>query len=331
MAGHDDAIPDPVLETASAWALRLEASPDDAGLRIAFGAWMAESDAHARAWVLTQRAWRLTGSAPPVFAHEWPARRPAAGRAVRDLQPVRRRRVGLAAGLAMAAALLLVLAWPAIQLRLSADHATAVAETRRIPLDDGSVVTLAASSAMTVSTGATGREVTLLQGEAYFEVAPDRLRPFMVRSGDVTTTVTGTAFDVALTDRTVSVAVASGSVRVERVGAPPGSAAEIAGGQGVVVDRAAGTMSSTVQQADAVAPWRKGRLIVENALLADVVAALGRSHSGSIVIASAALRGKRVTGVYDLNDPTGALQVLAAPYGGVVRAFTPYLLVLSAD
>jgi transmembrane sensor len=37
-----------------------------------------------------------------------------------------------------------------------------------------------------------------------------------------------------------------------------------------------------------------------------------------------------VTGGYDLRDPQSALRLLVAPYGGTVRAYTPWMLVLSA-
>lgn len=331
MSGDDDMIPDRVLDAATGWAFRLQDAPDDAGLRAELADWLAESPLHGEAWALTQRAWQITSRTQPVFADEWPAR-PALSNAPSNVTPLRSRRFGLRlAGLAIAACLLLVFALPVLRVQLNASHATSIAEIREVLLEDGTRVTLAARSAIAVSFGAGARNVTLLEGAAYFEVVPDSARAFTVRAGDIATTVTGTAFDVAMTDRTVSVAVASGSVRVSRRDSPASPLADLRAQQGVMVDRASGTVVETALQPDAVAAWRKGRLIVENALLTDVVAALDRSHPGSIAVASVGLRGKRVTGVYDLGDPAGALKVLSAPYGGVVREFTPYLLVLSAD
>lgn len=331
MSGDDDMIPDRVLDAATGWAFRLQDAPDDAGLQAELADWLAESPLHGEAWALTQRAWQITSRTQPVFADEWPAR-PALSSAPSNVTPLRSRRFGLRlAGLAIAACLLLVFALPVLRVQLNASHATSIAEIREVLLEDGTRVTLAARSAIAVSFSAGARNVTLLEGAAYFEVVPDSARAFTVRAGDIATTVTGTAFDVAMTDRTVSVAVASGSVRVSRRDNPASPLADLRAQQGVMVDRASGTVVETALQPDAVAAWRKGRLIVENALLTDVVAALDRSHPGSIAVASVGLRGKRVTGVYDLGDPAGALKVLSAPYGGVVREFTPYLLVLSAD
>ena len=331
MSGDDDMIPDRVLDAATGWAFRLQDAPDDAALQAELADWLAESPLHSEAWALTQRAWQITSRTQPVFADEWPAR-PALSSAPSNVTPLRSRRFGLRlAGLAIAACLLLVFALPVLRVQLNASHATSIAEIREVLLEDGTRVTLAARSAIAVSFSAGARNVTLLEGAAYFEVVPDSARAFTVRAGDIATSVTGTAFDVAMTDRTVSVAVASGSVRVSRRDNPASPLADLRAQQGVMVDRASGTVVETALQPDAVAAWRKGRLIVENALLTDVVAALDRSHPGSIAVASVGLRGKRVTGVYDLGDPAGALKVLSAPYGGVVREFTPYLLVLSAD
>lgn len=331
MSGDDDMIPDRVLDAATGWAFRLQDAPDDAGLQAELADWLAESPLHGEAWALTQRAWQITSRTQPVFADEWPAR-PALSSAPSNVTPLRSRRFGLRlAGLAIAACLLLVFALPVLRVQLNASHATSIAEIREVLLEDGTRVTLAARSAIAVSFSTGARNVTLLEGAAYFEVVPDSARAFTVRAGDIATSVTGTAFDVAMTDRTVSVAVASGSVRVSRRDSPASPLADLRAQQGVMVDRASGTVVETALQPDAVAAWRKGRLIVENALLTDVVAALDRSHPGSIAVASVGLRGKRVTGVYDLGDPAGALKVLSAPYGGVVREFTPYLLVLSAD
>jgi transmembrane sensor len=328
MTVDDDLIPDPVLQRASAWALRLQAAPHDAALRADLAAWVAESDVNARAWRLTQKAWRLTGHAQLAFAHEWPSRQAPGPPAARPS----RVRFGIrAAVLGLAACLLLVLALPSIQVRLAADYRTTVGESRRLLLEDGSTVHLASDSAIAVAFGASGREVHLLRGEAFFEVVPDSRRRFSVRAGDLSAIVTGTAFDVGLTEHSFSVAVAGGSVRVERAGTPGQGAVDLGPGQGVIIDRATGRPTDIGLPPHSVAAWRAGRLIVENAPLIDVVETIGRYHPGIVLVASNALREKRVTGVYDLGDPRSALRILSAPYGGTVRELTPWLLMLSAN
>ena len=89
-----------------------------------------------------------------------------------------------------------------------------------IPLPDGSVVKLNAGSKLIFPKLFEGdtREVTL-EGEAFFEVARNENKPFVVRSGDLVTTVLGTSFNVKAypEDPEIAVAVATGKVKVETV------------------------------------------------------------------------------------------------------------------
>jgi len=331
MTSDHDRIPEPVLDQATAWIVRLQERPDDAGLRSGHAAWVAKSAVNARAWSLTKTAWRQMGAVPTAFAHEWPPRAP--GKGTRGASPPARRwprrRLGaLAAGLA--ACLLVVAALPSLQLRFASDHLTAVGEARQLALEDGSRVHLAPESALALGFAADRREVTLLRGEAFFEVASDPARPFVVRAEALAVTVTGTAFDIGMTARSFFVSVAEGAVRVERGGAADSvDEVELGPGEGLLIDRASGRATAVAAAPASVASWRGGRLIVEDVPLTDVVAVLDRYRRGAILILDAALREKRVTGGYDLGDPDRALRILLAPYGGRVTELTPYLVLLS--
>jgi transmembrane sensor len=316
--------PDPVLEQAMDWLLRVEAAPDDTRLRAAARAWADADAAHAEAWALVWKTWTLTGHAQPIHAEDWiPAAPPT------PAPSLWRRRIAPAA-LALAACLALVLAAPALLLSLAADHLTGAGETRDIVLDDGSVVHLGADSAISIAFTPERRAVELLAGEAYFEVVPDASRPFMVGAADFTVTVTGTAFDVGITARSLSVAVAEGRVRVAPFDEGGATPVELRPGDRLTVDRrTGGGVLASVPPGD-VAAWRQGRLIAEDVAFADVVEAIGRYHPGAIVVADDSLNEHRMTGAYDLDDPVRALRALAGPYGARVREITPYLIVVSA-
>lgn len=348
MTAKTDRIPEPVMEQAADWMFQLEATPGDAAVQAGLSAWRAQSDLHERAWALAQKTWRVSGHARPASMHEWPDRpgrpmstaeaaslaAPAAVPRVDGPMPARPHR-RLVAALALAAGLAIVVGLPALQSRLSADYATATGETREVMLDDGSTVELAADSAIAATYDATNRVVTLLRGQAFFRVVADPRRVFAVTADNLTVSVTGTAFDVGLTDRTIAIAVASGAVRVARsgaarTGADPGPF-ELGPGQGLAVDRATGKAIETAVTATSVAAWRNGRLVVENRPMADVVEMIGRYHHGLIVMPNGRLRESRVTGVYDLQDPVRALRALSASYGGAVHEITPFLIVVSAD
>lgn len=329
MSRKTDILPDAVLQQAVAWLHRVQAAPNDEALLRAVDDWIAEDEAHGRAWALARKAWTLAGDIRPMFADA--RKEPLLAAELRRI-PVRnprRRQFAIGIAAAMAACLVLFAAVPHVTTWLRADYATATAEMREILLEDGSSVHLSADSAITTRFAADVRSVTLLQGEAYFRIAPDSARPFSVRADTLTVTVTGTAFDVALTAGTFSVAVASGSVRVTYAGSSGAREVSLSAGQHLHIDRHTGAIAQSAIVATDVAPWRTGRLVVEDAAVPDVIEAIARYHNGAILVVSPFLKQRRVTGVYDPRDPARALRVLVGPYGGVVRQVTPYLLTVS--
>ncbi|WP_231711579.1 FecR family protein [Xanthobacter dioxanivorans] len=173
------------------------------------------------------------------------------------------------------------------------------------------------------------RHVTLLSGEAFFEVTPDASRPFVVAAGGVDVTVLGTAFNVALSADTTAVELAHGSVRVApgQAGGQPG--ATLTPGETVVVDRGTGAMQKETIALDDIAAWRNGQIFVNDATIGSVVERLRRYHRAWISLPDAALAAQRVTGLYDLRDPDRALRALVQPYGGQVHEISPYLRVVS--
>lgn len=94
-------------------------------------------------------------------------------------------------------------------------------DVRTDTLADGSIVTLNSHAAMRFSQGGlqSERRVELQRGEVFFSVAPNRKRPFVIQSGQVTVTVLGTAFHVRHTTvNETEVIVEHGLVRVEGLG-----------------------------------------------------------------------------------------------------------------
>jgi len=97
-------------------------------------------------------------------------------------------------------------------------YAVPVAWTRHIVLPDSSTVVLHAGSRLLYRTAFSGhtREVTLA-GEAYFDIVYRQEQPFIIHTGQLKTTVLGTAFNIRAYDssREVMVLVTKGRVRVE--------------------------------------------------------------------------------------------------------------------
>ncbi|MBS1564261.1 MAG: FecR domain-containing protein [Bacteroidetes bacterium] len=107
----------------------------------------------------------------------------------------------------------------------------------QLVLPDGTKVWLNAASSLRYPTAFTGnkREVEIT-GEAFFEVAQDASKPFIVKKGDLATTVLGTAFNINTYDEESSrnITLLQGSVQVSRGGKQviikPGQQAQVSDG-----------------------------------------------------------------------------------------------------
>jgi transmembrane sensor len=91
---------------------------------------------------------------------------------------------------------------------------TDIGERRSITLADGSTVDLNARSQIRIEFSSGERHVELLDGQALFQVAKDKNRPFTVRSGDATVRAVGTEFDVYRKASGTTVTVLEGRVAV---------------------------------------------------------------------------------------------------------------------
>ncbi len=154
-------------------------------------------------------------------------------------------------------------------------------ERKKLVLDDGSVVWLNAASKLYYPTvfAAGTREVSL-EGEAYFDVASDSGRPFIIRSGELKTTVVGTSFNIRAykEDKTLSVAVVTGKVKVASEASD--KELQLTPDQQAVFDK---SDRQLVKQegvlATSIASWKEGQLRFRNTTFSEVTATLQRSHN----------------------------------------------------
>jgi transmembrane sensor len=320
---------------ASAWLILLQEEPDDAALRRRFEEWRRANPVHRHAWAAMEHVSGVASGLQPDFADRW---RPHVARSrAEEAQQVgtegrgrfRPKRRWALAGAAMAlAACLAFVAGPVVLLHFESDYMTGTAEQRTLGLQDGSEVTLAAGSAIAVSYEAGERRVRLLAGEAFFKVMADPGRPFRVAAADAEASVLGTSFGVRLEPRGVSVAVAEGIVQV---GYPDRAAVmpqKLEAGQGARLS-ADGRISRTSIPTELVASWRRGQLYLRDETMRDAVDQLRRYYAGTIILADDALAERRVTGVYNLDDPEDALLGIVRAHGARLRHVTPWLIVLS--
>ncbi|WP_026191594.1 FecR family protein [Methylosinus sp. LW4] len=295
-------------EVAVDWWMRRRAGPLGVAEQDAFDVWRADP-ANAAAYAnIEGLCVHLATLPPPVEAPPLYARP----------------RVWLLAAAPLAAACLAILAgWGDLVTFLRSDHYAGTGETRIVALEDGSRVQLDARSAIALRYGATERRIELIAGEAWFEVAPDATRPFVVTAAGGEIRALGTAFDVALDASGARVAVAEHSVRVTS----GGTDVVVAQGERSAYRADAGPSRPEPAKSAWVGAWRRGKLIVENAPLRDVIAALGRHHHGVVACASAAICARAVTGVFGTQDPMQSLEALETALGLRLAVFSRFVAV----
>lgn len=329
---NDDAQkPNGALEEAADWMLRLQDAADDSHGLKDFETWLSRSEENRSAWQQVGKTWSLLGQVAPVYGHVWstqPIQSPH-GAGNRQPRPQRRRwKWGIGLPAAGIAACLVVFAAPSLMLRFEADYLTEKAQSRVVTLADGTTVYLGAESAIKLDFSASRRQITLLAGEAFFDVSRHPDRPFVVEAKGVKVEVLGTAFDVRLSSAATSIELARGTVGVSYNMASQRSAS-LSPGQMLVVDRGSGAMVKSEIAREDIAAWRDGRLFVNGATIGAVVEQIQRYHAAWIAIPDRTLASQTVTGLYDLRDPDRALRALVQPHSGKMHEVSRFARILS--
>jgi ferric-dicitrate binding protein FerR (iron transport regulator) len=168
----------------------------------------------------------------------------------------------------------------------------AVSYNRYIELPDGSSVLLKAGSTLGRLTSFDGasREVAL-NGEAYFDIARDTTRQFVIHTGKVKTVVLGTAFNIKAWDYEdrVTVSVTRGKVKVEN---EEKVLAVLTANQQVQFDRSdSHTEQKSVAAEETVTGWTRADLIFKGESLESIANVLSRRFGVNISISDPDLAG----------------------------------------
>ena len=129
------------------------------------------------------------------------------------------------------------------------------------------------------------REI-ILEGEAFFEVAEDAQRPFTVKSGDLTTKVLGTSFNIsAYAGRDIEVAVITGKVSVGA--GPTGDALALLPHQMAVYNKATRKLEiEPFENEDLYTSWFTEDLKFDNENLATVIKILNKKYNADIKVSN---------------------------------------------
>lgn len=180
-----------------------------------------------------------------------------------------------------------------------------------LTLPDGSKVWINSDSKLSYGSRFNTRERVLnLEGEAYFEVAPDKDRPFVVQTGEIAVKALGTSFDVKSypNEKDVSTVLMTGKVEVQS-----GSACLILEpNEKLVYNKTTRTMGkSDITDALTYSGWKDNTLSFQAETFENIACALERYYNTRIVFESESLKKYRFTGSPGNTSLESLLQILS--------------------
>lgn len=317
-----------IAEEAADWLLRLEADGVERW-REEFVDWLKHSPRHVEELLLMSTvlhvarkggrashfdAEALIREVAPGVTYLPQARTQQTGSITAEMRGARTRRwaFGIAAGLVALAVGLS--AW-LLQDRARV-YETPLGEQRILKLEDGSIVYLNTSSRISVAFDAGARNISLLTGEALFVVARESDRPFQVHTDSAVVRAVGTQFNVYKRDRETTVSVVEGRVKVSAASTsePEGGALLGVGEQVDVGAQGLAEKRALTDPANAIA-WRQRRLVFRSDTLSDIAREFNRYNRFQIHVEGKAALERRLTAVFNADEPTALLKFLRGEPG----------------
>lgn len=320
-----------INKQAAAWITRRDAADWSEVEEGQLQQWLQSSYRHRTAYLRLEYVWQKAGRLkalgagyasgevpPPGQWHRSPFAQPSdavkigtsAEKPRQGRRWPRKRRMA-----AIAAAVLLAIGAEAVWYGTSREptYQTPVGAVETVAIADGSRVILNTDTQVRVALSVGERQVRLERGEAFFEVAKDPQRPFVVRAGPTSVTAVGTQFSVRRRGDDTLVVVTEGIVRIQNDTAPSvpepqtvkaGQTARIRGASVLIQDE-------TAARAQEHLSWRTGVLVFRDTRLEDAVAEFNRYNMRKILIADPALNDFRVAGSFRTTSTEAFVHLLA--------------------
>lgn len=323
-----------VREQASLWIARLDGGPLSEREHAEFQEWINRSPANRAEIRRLCAFWNELNDLTALTE---------AGAPVRQRSAVRYRIAGALA--ASAALLLLVVSLTFLAVpepsQLPDFHAVDIGAQKTVELQDGSVMQLNTGSHAKIEYTDDVRRIRLLNGEAYFDVAHDPDRPFLVEVGGTTVRAVGTAFLVHLRQRDLEVLVTEGVVELfteqaadtglaDTAAPAPQPVAISAGQRAVRTDDSESLQPVTAQDIQRKLAWRDRVLAFFDTPLSEVVSEMSRYTSTTIMISDPELGQLRIGGYFKLGETDALLGALESSFGVRVIRVDDKLVYLAA-
>jgi transmembrane sensor len=325
---------------AAAWLARRDAGGWSDRNQAQLNGWLDESVAHRVAFLRLEAAWEEAARLKALAAGDAHARIPAPGAWARspyfataldiDAAALRRRTAEgqphartargrrrqalayIAAGVAGAAILVAGLFYYSNYGRVDrAGWQTTFGAMRVVHLPDGSTATLGGRTALRIAFSHSRRDLQLARGEAFFDVAHDSARPFVVRANGYRVIAVGTRFDVRRSTGELRVVVTRGLVRLQSASDPQSPPAMLPAGSIALVDGGDVVIRHfQPDQMNEYLSWRSGHVVFHGTPLADAIEEFNRYNQRQIVIRDPSLDNLRVGGNFRLDNSEAFVRLM---------------------
>lgn len=256
--------------------------------------------------------------------------------------------------LALAATVLLAIAvamfnlyWSESQQKASdlKRYVTRIGEQKTVQLPDGSVVTMNTGSNLLVDFNDGRRRIVLDRGEAYFDVAKDSQRPFIVDLGAHAVTVLGTEFNIRKIRSQLNVAVVEGAVALHPASevastVVPAEKAQAArrpqqqhrlnAGDVLTIQDTANPRIAVLSDPNIhqITSWRSGKIYFHQQPLYKVIQEINRYTARKILIEDAAVMGLTVTAIFHVSDMDAILSGLEQSLPIQVKRYSDSIVIV---
>ncbi|WP_096086570.1 FecR family protein [Agaribacterium haliotis] len=301
---------DQLLLEATEWMAKLEASDCSATDQRAFLNWVNTSDEHRQAYQEVKEVWEFTSALEHVDGIELDE--PQIDRLDKRKSAWSSHGLsfaGIAASLLLATCIVLF-HFTASEQPAKQSYISAVGQIEEVLLADGSRLTLSTNTRVDVSYSDSKRELSLVKGEAYFDVAKDKQRPFVVNTGNGEVRAVGTAFNINRELSRTVVTITEGIVAIEKNGM---QAVEVEADYSAVIGRGQLPLVRLADEERELA-WMQQQLVYRDTPLREVLNGLNRYLHQPVKLEDSSLAGIRVNGTLDVSDPQQALEVLLDSY-----------------
>lgn len=327
-----------IEQHAAAWLARRDSGVWGAQEEAQLEEWLQASTAHYIAFIRLEAAWEHGLRLKALSAGEPPGVVPPPGQwkvspfVTQQATPGKTRR-GWIKPAAIAAGIVMFVAGGFFWLNTSFNgdrYATPVGGIASLPMADGSKITLNTDSEIRVALDDSERLIELKQGEAFFEVARDPNRPFVVNVGRRRVVAVGTQFSVRRQGEEIRVVVTEGLVRLENKGGDSAEAPQLAVGAVAHVrpDKVL-IESKTIPEAEDTLSWRTGYLVFHEHSLGEAVAEFNRYNTQHIVIADPSVATIRFSGKFRAANLDAFVRIMESAFP-IEATTTPERIVLAA-